>query len=58
MDDDKIVVTEAMRRAVYADDCLLDGHQYDIIISLDGEPANLVCRRCGATWHVAGRAGS
>jgi hypothetical protein len=58
MDDDKIVVTEAMRRAVYADECLHDGHLYDVIIEYSGEPVRLNCQRCELSWHVAGRADS
>jgi len=40
----EIVVTDEMRRAVYADECKVNGHRFEIIVTLDSlDPSSLIC---------------
>jgi len=50
----EIVVTDEMRRAVYADECKVNGHRFEIIVTLDSlDPSSLICGRCGKVWQVS-----
>lgn len=53
---EEIVVTEAMRKAVRAEECRLQGrHDFDIVVSMEGEPTIVHCARCGEHWNVEER---
>jgi hypothetical protein len=51
MDDDDIVVTNAMRRAVNREACNLQGHSLFIIYTAF-QPSALLCDRCSEEWKV------
>lgn len=53
MEDDDIVVTDAMRRAVNREACMANGHHLDLVfLYTRAEPAAVVCDRCGDRWNV------
>lgn len=53
---EKIVVTDEMRRAVYAEECDYKGHNFDIVQSYGSqEPQYIMCGRCGRGWDVVAK---
>lgn len=52
MEDEEIVVTKAMRRAVHREQCRRDGHDLRALVSLNGKPTAVTCERCEDTWKI------
>lgn len=56
MEDDEIVVTDAVRQAVNREDCKLAGHNFEIVMVMaSNDPVAVVCHRCGETWNIPAR---
>lgn len=44
---------EDARRELARRECLMTGHDYNVIDTLGEEgPSDIVCSRCGRVWHV------
>lgn len=55
MDQENIVVTDAVRRAVNREDCQIGGHAFDVVVDIIGIPVSVICGRCGEHWQIAAR---
>ena len=48
----KLVVTDAMRLAVKAEQCSLRGHSFDTVVEGLGNPVLVICTQCERSWAV------
>lgn len=57
MADEQRFTLEEARQELARQDCLADGHDFDVVATFasDGAPAYVTCSRCARSWAVGSR---
>lgn len=52
MADEPMFTLDGAAREIARRECALNGHDYNVVTTMELGPVSLACERCGASWKV------